>query len=167
MPGKGSLSSIHTFPLLSHWSSSHVQAYILFQMPPAFVWFMGTEMVHLWICPRLQGLFREKTWFIHFLTLTADPTPDLFRTISFSSVLLVQFCFLFHSQFSSAWSTILEGPMVTQSFFFNFIYLFFLIRYFPRLHFQCYPKGPPYPPPQSPTHPLPLFGPGVPLYWGI
>ena len=40
-------------------------------------------------------------------------------------------------------------------------------RYFPRLHFQCYPKGPPYPPPQSPTHPLPLFGPGVPLYWGI
>jgi hypothetical protein len=25
--------------------------------------------------------------------------------------------------------------------------LFFLIRYFPRLHFQCYPKSPPYPPP--------------------
>jgi hypothetical protein len=44
---------------------------------------------------------------------------------------------------------------------------FFLIRYFPRLHFQCYPKSPPYPPPQAPTHPLPLFGPGVPLYWGI
>jgi hypothetical protein len=22
-------------------------------------------------------------------------------------------------------------------------------------------------PPNSPTHPLPLFGPGVPLYWGI
>jgi hypothetical protein len=47
------------------------------------------------------------------------------------------------------------------------ISFFFLIRYFPRLHFHCYPKGPPYPPPQSPTHPLPLFGPGVPLYWGI
>ena len=46
-------------------------------------------------------------------------------------------------------------------------YSFFLIRYFPRLHFQCYTKSPPYPPPQSPTHPLPLFGPGVPLYWGI
>jgi hypothetical protein len=30
---------------------------------------------------------------------------------------------------------------------------FFLIRYFPRLHFQCYPKGPPYPPPNPlPTH---------------
>jgi hypothetical protein len=50
------------------------------------------------------------------------------------------------------------------------IYLFifsFLIRYFPHLHFQCYPKSPPYQPPQSPTHPLPLFGPGVPLYWGV
>jgi hypothetical protein len=31
--------------------------------------------------------------------------------------------------------------------------LFFLIRYFPHLHFQCYPKSPPYPPPTPlPTH---------------
>jgi hypothetical protein len=45
--------------------------------------------------------------------------------------------------------------------------LFFLIRYFLHLHFQCYPKSPPYPPPNSPTHPLPLFGPGIPLYRGI
>jgi hypothetical protein len=52
-------------------------------------------------------------------------------------------------------------------FLFVFVFCFFLIRYFPHLHFQCYPKGPPYPPPQSPTHPLPLFGPGVLLYWGI
>jgi hypothetical protein len=29
------------------------------------------------------------------------------------------------------------------------------------------PKGPPYPPPHSPTYPLPLVGPGIPLYWGI
>jgi hypothetical protein len=49
----------------------------------------------------------------------------------------------------------------------HLISFFYLIRYFPRLHFQCYPKGPPYPPPQSPTHPLPLFGSGFPLYWGI
>jgi hypothetical protein len=48
-----------------------------------------------------------------------------------------------------------------------FFFLFFKIRYFPHLHFQCYPKSPPYQPPQSPTYPLPLFGPGVPLYWGI
>jgi hypothetical protein len=37
--------------------------------------------------------------------------------------------------------------------FFSF-FLFFFIRYFPRLHFPCYPKGPPYPPLQSPTHPF-------------
>jgi hypothetical protein len=28
-------------------------------------------------------------------------------------------------------------------------FLFFLIRYFPHLHFQCYPQSPPYPPPHS------------------
>jgi hypothetical protein len=50
----------------------------------------------------------------------------------------------------------------TSDVFFNIS-----IRYFPHLHFQCYPKCPPYPTPHSPTHPLPLFGPGVPLYWGI
>jgi hypothetical protein len=55
-----------------------------------------------------------------------------------------------------------------EHFFFFFLFLFFLIRYFPHLHFQCYPKSPPYPPPpHSPTHPLPLFGPGIPLYWSI
>jgi hypothetical protein len=44
---------------------------------------------------------------------------------------------------------------------------FFLITYFPQLHFQCYPKSPPHPPPpHAPTHPFPFFGPGVPLYWG-
>jgi hypothetical protein len=47
------------------------------------------------------------------------------------------------------------------------LFFFFLIRYF-HLHFQCYPKSPRYPPlPYSPTHPLPLLGPGFPLYWGI
>jgi hypothetical protein len=40
----------------------------------------------------------------------------------------------------------------------------FLIRYFLHLHFQCYPKSPPTLPPHSPTHPLPILGPGVPLY---
>ena len=46
-------------------------------------------------------------------------------------------------------------------------FIFHLIRYFLHLHFPCYPKSPPYPSPKSPTHPLPLPGPGVPLYWGI
>jgi hypothetical protein len=44
---------------------------------------------------------------------------------------------------------------------------FFIIRYFPHLYFQCYPRSPPYPPTLPPTHSFPLFGPGVPLYWGI
>jgi hypothetical protein len=52
-----------------------------------------------------------------------------------------------------------------QNNFFFFLNVF--IRYFPHLHFQCYPKSPPYTPLYSPIHPLPLFGPGVPLYWGI
>jgi hypothetical protein len=45
---------------------------------------------------------------------------------------------------------------------------FFLIRDFLHLHFQCYPKSPPYPPsPISFSPPPQLLGPGVPLYWGI
>jgi hypothetical protein len=32
------------------------------------------------------------------------------------------------------------------------IILFFLIRYFPQWHFQCYLKSPPYPPHPLPTH---------------
>jgi hypothetical protein len=43
-----------------------------------------------------------------------------------------------------------------------FIYLF-IIKYFLHLHFKCYPKSPLAPPP-SPTHPIPLLGPGVPPY---
>jgi hypothetical protein len=50
---------------------------------------------------------------------------------------------------------------------YNVFFLYFLLDIFPHLHFQCYPKSLPYPPTHSPTHPLPLFGPGVPLYWGI
>jgi hypothetical protein len=45
--------------------------------------------------------------------------------------------------------------------------LVFLLRYFLHLHFQCYPKKSPMPFPHSPTYPLPVLDPGVPLYWGI
>jgi hypothetical protein len=55
-----------------------------------------------------------------------------------------------------------EGGWLSGHFFKNIF-----IRHFSHLHFQCYPKSPPYPPRHSPTHPVPLFGPGVPLYWGI
>jgi hypothetical protein len=57
---------------------------------------------------------------------------------------------------------------IYNSFLFkNYFYFNFLLGIFLIYIFQCYPKSPPYPPPDSPTHPLPLFGPGVPLYWGI
>ena len=36
---------------------------------------------------------------------------------------------------------------------------FFLITYFPQLHFQCYPKSPPHPPPPLPYPPIPIFWP--------
>ena len=62
------------------------------------------------------------------------------------------------------------SPFFSWSFFFFRLNLFliYFIRYFPHLHFQHYPKSPPYPRlSHSPTHSLPLFDPGVPLYWGI
>jgi hypothetical protein len=44
---------------------------------------------------------------------------------------------------------------------------FILIRYFLHLRFQCDPESP-IPSTPTPLHPpLPLLGPGVPLYWGI
>jgi hypothetical protein len=47
-------------------------------------------------------------------------------------------------------------------YFFSFYYIFSSIT-FPMLS-----QKPPTPsPPHSPTHPLPFFGPGIPLYWGI
>jgi hypothetical protein len=47
------------------------------------------------------------------------------------------------------------------SFFFFFFYYVFSSITFPMLS----QKSPP--PPHSPTHPFPFFGPGIPLYWGI
>jgi hypothetical protein len=59
---------------------------------------------------------------------------------------------------------------IVFNFNFRFVFSFFM-RYFLYLHFKCYPKSSLYPPTplptHSPTHPLPLLGPGVPLYWGI
>jgi hypothetical protein len=45
-------------------------------------------------------------------------------------------------------------------YFFNLFLKIFFIMYFPQLHFQCYPKSPPYPPPPTlPYPPIPTFWP--------
>jgi hypothetical protein len=43
--------------------------------------------------------------------------------------------------------------------FFIFFFKNIFIRYFPHLHFHCYPKSPPYAPPQLPYPPTPTFWP--------
>jgi hypothetical protein len=58
-----------------------------------------------------------------------------------------------------------DGNIGVWLYWVSFFTIF--IRYLARLHFQCYLKSPPYPPTPTPLHPLPLFGPGVPLYWDI
>jgi hypothetical protein len=63
--------------------------------------------------------------------------------------------------------TFLSKHPILDNYFAPIIFLKYFIRYFPHLHFQCYTKSPPYPLPNSPTHPLPPFGPGIPPYWGI
>jgi hypothetical protein len=49
-----------------------------------------------------------------------------------------------------------------------FLFFFFLLDIFFIYISNAIPKVPyTLPPPCSPTHPLPLLGPGIPLYWGI
>ena len=48
-----------------------------------------------------------------------------------------------------------------------FCFLIFLLGIFLIYISNDIPKVPHTLPPTPPTHPLPLFGPGVPLYWGI
>jgi hypothetical protein len=55
----------------------------------------------------------------------------------------------------------LSCPLSKVIMFTIFYYVFSSIT-FPMLSLKS-----PIPSPHSPTHPLPLFGPGVPLYWGI
>jgi hypothetical protein len=49
----------------------------------------------------------------------------------------------------------------------NFFYSFLKLGIFFIYISNAIPKVPHTLPPHTPTHPLPLLGPGVPLYWGI
>lgn len=77
------------------------------------------------------------SWFMNFFFCKFKKNPVIllvFWNIPFC-VFFLFFLFLFSPQFDC---------------FANYrlpLYLFIFIRYFPCLHFQCYSKGPPYPPP--------------------
>jgi hypothetical protein len=90
------------------------------------------------------------------------------------------FSFLFFSFlfFSFLFFPFLSFPFLffLPSFLPSFLsFEFSLISYFLYLYFKCYPlfwfplQNPPIysTSPRSPTHPLPLPGPGFPLHWGI
>jgi hypothetical protein len=90
------------------------------------------------------------TW--HSLAKISDPVINKFKDMSEARENLRTYC---------RTPETMPYPWQPGSEWFHFspwaIFFFFLIRYFPHLHFQCYPKSPPYPPPRPPTHPLPLF----------
>ena len=66
-------------------------------------------------------------------------------------------CLFFSKAFNFKPRVILTSLLLFHDHLFDFflnLFLFF-ITYFPQLHFQCYPKSPPYPPPPPtslPTH---------------
>jgi hypothetical protein len=107
----------------------------------------------------IRHLFRNSGWPGKWIDATNH--YNSFTQVTFKNVKEMEFNYYGENEKN------VELLQKTFLSFFVFFFLFFLIRYFPLLHFQCYPKGSPYPLPQSPTHPLTLFGPGVPLYWGI
>jgi hypothetical protein len=66
---------------------------------------------------------------------------------------------------------IFNNEITLNAIFCEFLMLFliyiFLLRIFLNYISNAIPKVPHTLPPHSPTHPFPLFGHGVPLYWGI
>ena len=78
--------------------------------------------------------------------------------MSWKIELEIRICFEMTSDFKNTMrqcetDCLWDLDMVMHICLFVFSSIIFLIRYFPHLHFQCYPKSPPYPP----THPYPHF----------
>jgi hypothetical protein len=86
------------------------------------------------------------------------PLPSS-RRVYFPSKMPSSFSYSFTAYYKSL--TFLVDFLLSTSFFYYY-YVFSSIT-FPMLS----QKSPTPSPPNSPTHPFPFFGPGVPLYWGI
>jgi hypothetical protein len=87
---------------------------------------------------------------------TPTPRPQLLSRTRKSPGL-----FSFQSPALAGWILIPLFQCESDLFFFNIF-----TTYFPQLHFQCYPKSPPYPPPHFPTHPFLFFWPWRPPVLG-
>jgi hypothetical protein len=100
------------------------------------------------------------------LVMLASMTPDVFPRFSISRVVyLCELLIVSVSIFRSGLFCSLSSPVwlcFPIILFFNIFYCVFSLITFPMLSQKS-----PITPPHSPTHPFPLFGPGVPLYWGI
>jgi hypothetical protein len=58
------------------------------------------------------------------------------------------------------------GSHAGEIFFLDIFFFYYLLDIFYIYISNAIPKVP-HTPPHSPTHPLPILGPGIPLYWGI
>jgi hypothetical protein len=78
-----------------------------------------------------------------------------------------------HFSFFSMWLWELNSGLhvlkadTIETYFQVIFFKYFLLGIFLVYISNAIPKVPHTLPPHAPTHPLPLFGPGIPLYWGI
>jgi hypothetical protein len=89
------------------------------------------------VCINLYNLFQQKATRV---------SSTAFRNFIFCLFIFI-YLFIY----------LVYGAIFIYLFIYLFIYIF--ITYLPQLHFQCYPKSPPYPPPPLPYPPIPIFWP--------
>jgi hypothetical protein len=93
-------------------------------------------------------------------TRMSGKTLDFYNwpTLDWGRKEYIDLCILYISKYPNCFLFSLGGRRIKEMGLDSFFFLsFFFITYFPQLHFQCYPKSPPYPPPHFPTHSFPFF----------
>jgi hypothetical protein len=86
------------------------------------------------VIPIVSGVFASISWYL----TEGVQCLHIFQVVPVSGL---------HSLWPATRTTRTPSRVHTMASFFFF---YFFIRYFPYLHFQCYPKSPPYPPRHSP-----------------